>query len=612
MPTRSTAGARLRRIAGPASDALHGNRRSHALIVLAAIAALLCYVPVASLRGDGGAGGTALRLADVPVPVTDVRWTTAVRGGGAVQEAAVADLMTLLLAAAAGAVAVAILAMVSVSAARAWRRAGELVIRRSVGASRRDLLLSALAEALVATLIVAGPGLALAALATRLGAGAWPGAAGGWHLSVSLALGLVTAAIVVGAVAPVGGAATRRRLVDAEERTIPGFVPAIQLGLSLAVLMASVAILRRVPPDAPPAGAGAATATLHELDASALAPGARSAAFASLVARLEAMDGVGSVSLTSRRGHVGLGTIDFVKTDCDQCPVGGLLLPWRELYAAHFFVSGDTFRTQGARIVAGRGFTASDEGAATPVAVVNRFMAARYFANGDAVGRDIFVGSGIRSQRHQVVGVVDDARPSAFGGGGQPLEAVYLSVLQHPVAAADLLVRSSGAHPPGEAALIDALRGFPGIIRTGATTERAMLARESAPLGWFGRAFALEATAIFAIALAGTFTAMALWVRSLRAELALRRAMGATRGRILIHVLARAAGVGLRGAAVGAVFFTPVVLPEIERLVPGAPVWDPATLAIIAGLLAIAAAAGALLPARAALRAPPAAGLASG
>jgi hypothetical protein len=75
-------------------------------------------------------------------------------------------------------------------------------------------------------------------------------------------------------------------------------------------------------------------------------------------------------------------------------------------------------------------------------------------------------------------------------------------------------------------------------------------------------------------------------------------------------VLVRAAGVGLRGAVVGAVFFAPVVLPELERLMPGAEAWDPATLAVLAVILAVTALAGAVVPARAALRAPPAAGLA--
>ena len=532
------------------------------------------------------------------------------QAGGVTQQVAVDDLLLILFLASLGALAVAVLAMASVSAARAWRRAGELVIRRSVGASRRDLLLSALAEALAVTVAVGMAGTLLAAATARMALAAWPGTAGAWRLAPAAALGIVAATIVLAALAPVGAAASRR-LVDTAQRTIPGFIPAIQLGLSLALLMATVAVLRQ--PSIGGSGlAEAGDGDVYQIDAGAMPLEARASAFAALLDTLGKAEGVVAVSLTSPREHVGLGTIDFVKTDCGVCPVGGLLLPWRELYAAHFFVSGDTFRTQGAAIVAGRGFTAADGPGEEPVAVVNRYMAARYFENGDAVGRDIYVGSGIRSQRHEVIGVVDDARPAAFGAAAQPLEAVYLSVLQHPVARADLLVREAPGSRNGAASAAAAVIGAaPGIRRIATGSERELTRREAAPARWFGVGFGLEALAIFAIALVGTFTAMALWVRSLHHELALRRAVGAPRRRVLGWLLLQAAAVGLRGAVVGAVFFAPVLLPELERMMPGARVWDPRTLGVLAALLAVTALCGAILPARAALRNPPAAGLAS-
>ena len=140
-------------------------------------------MPVATLRGGAPAGADVLRLADTPVPSTDIRWTTAVQAGGVTQQVAVDDLLLILFLASLGALAVAVLAMASVSAARAWRRAGELVIRRSVGASRRDLLLSALAEALAVTVAVGMAGTLLAAATARMALAAWPGTAGAWRLA---------------------------------------------------------------------------------------------------------------------------------------------------------------------------------------------------------------------------------------------------------------------------------------------------------------------------------------------------------------------------------------------------------------------------------------------
>ena len=609
MRIAATRGAALRRIAGPAAEGLRADRWTLALVAVAAIAGLLAYVPASTLYRAAARGVGVLRLAYTPVPVTDIRWTTAVRGGGVTQQAAIDDLLLILYMAAIGALAVSVLAIVSVSAARAWRRARELVVRRAVGASRRNLLLSALAEALGVVLVAGGVGVLLAGGAMRVGVALWPGIAEGWRLAPVGALSVIGMTILLAAIAPVGAAASRR-LIDTDERAIPGFIPAVQLGLSLALLAASVAVLRRPIPGGQASTVGDENGVVYALDAGTLPIDQRASTFASLVSKLESTAGVVAVSLTSPRQPVGLGTVDFVKTDCGICPVGGILLPWRELYAAHFFVSGDTFRTQGARIVTGRGFTAGDSASAAPVAVVNRYLAARYFQNGEAVGRDISVGSGIRSQVHRVIGIVDDRRPAAFGGAAQPLEAVYLSVLQHPVAAADLVVRT--APGTGMAARVSAMVGaWPGIRGSVAGREPELRRREAVPTRWFGGALALEAIAIFGVAIVGTFTAMALWVRALRHELALRRAVGATRARVMAWVLARAAGVGIRGAVVGAVFFAPVVLPELERLMPGVRVWDAATFASLAGLLAVTALCGAMLPARRAVRRPPAAGLAS-
>jgi putative ABC transport system permease protein len=102
---------------------------------------------------------------------------------------------------------------------------------------------------------------------------------------------------------------------------------------------------------------------------------------------------------------------------------------------------------------------------------------------------------------------------------------------------------------------------------------------------------------------------MWLWVSSLLGELALRRAVGARRRRLIAHVLWRALLVAGGGVAFGS-WLGMMVWDAVSGLVAGLPSWDPGDVARLGVLLAVAAIAGAWLPAWRAVHTPPAAQLA--
>jgi hypothetical protein len=295
--------------------------------------------------------------------------------------------------------------------------------------------------------------------------------------------------------------------------------------------------------------------------------------------------------------------VDFAPTDCGNCWQGGLALPIHPVAVTHHLVSADTFRVLGLALVAGRGITDADGWGADHVAVVNQSLAARHFQQGEAVGRRILVG-GADAEWHKVVGVVRDQRPTGFGGGLEPPEAVYLSALQHPARSVDLFVSA----PADPAAVAAAEEGVRGSLGTGTRIRRVsaaeLAAAETAPLRWFGGMFAMEGWVLLTSATLGTFVVMRLWVMSRLYELGLRRAVGARRRAVFGFVMSRAAGVAIGGVAIG-LWLGLVVWGTLSTIVAGLPPLDLGAALRIAPLLMGGALAGAWLPAWQAARTQP-------
>jgi ABC-type antimicrobial peptide transport system permease subunit len=102
---------------------------------------------------------------------------------------------------------------------------------------------------------------------------------------------------------------------------------------------------------------------------------------------------------------------------------------------------------------------------------------------------------------------------------------------------------------------------------------------------------------------------MRMWLRGLSHELAIRRAVGATRRSITWWVLARAAWAGIAGTALGVFLYLTVMMPAVTELMNGVPVWDGRVAATSAALLVAAMMAGATVPLYRMLRQPVAGGL---
>lgn len=571
------------------------------LLAVTATLTIAALAPVASLFGNGERTvSTRLRPAGAAMSLDGLPIATPVVTPQELRQAAVSDLFGVLSAAGLALFLTAVITLFTLFFARASVRSGEIAVRRAVGASQRLLLAAALLEGvalLLAAMAVGGP---VGAAGAGLAAGGWSGtlSSAGW--TPALAAGLTLMAVLLGGAELPTLFARREKMVEAEATPVAFFFPALlQLGLCLITLTAGSLLVRHV-----------GRATLVDSNQPGLVypvenPASDAAARASHFQRL--LDTLGAtpataISLTAPGTVLGLGPVARITTNCGQCYEGGIYLRLKRPLATHHFVSPDSFRTLGIRVVAGRGVTAGDGWLAPRVAVVNRALAERHFQNGEAIGRELQVGDD-RDNWFTVVGVVEDPPARAMGAGKLPPSSVYLSILQAPPASAELLVRGAD---------LTALRPRITPVRLGEPTPlRAVHAGEAAPLKWFGRWTEFEGWVMVLLAGIGMFALARLWVVSLRPEIGIRRATGARRRHIVGMILGRAAGVGVLGVALGA-WFGPAAWLTLPALLPGLPAWDTGVLLAHGGSLVLLMMLGAAFPLWQAVRERPADLIASG
>ena len=583
-------------------DALRAYWPSAALIVAAGAVALAAVVPVVRLAESVENLGARLEFSTIRSSTLGFHWGSNASTPGDTQAQTIALLFQLLLVAAFATLILAALSILSISAARASARFPEIAVRRAVGASRRNLLSAALAEggvigtvALVVGIVAGSAGL-LAALA------GWPGSISPGSTGPGvLAVAAVAVIIVIGSLFQLVTTPSRR-IAEPNPQPIELYIPGLQLGMGLTVLVASTMLIRHaatvVEVKRGPGGNG----TVFEIAAPDSSMDRRGLRYVALLNQLHQYPGIRSASLMSPGTLVGLGMTDAITTDCGYCADGGIFIKWHVVVTTHQFVSADTFGALGIDRVEGRLLTDGDRWDSAPVAVISQTLARRHFQYGEPIGRQILLNLD-QPVWYTVVGVVKDREPEGFGGQIQPRSAIYLSALQHPPTDVDLLIRPGGnGFSPDQVNRAVADIGMRRATRVAA--EHEMLGREAGPLRWFGRWFSVLGWAMLLITTASTFVLMRIWVRSLRPEMGLHRAVGARRIHLLRYVLVRASVTALAGVLV-AVWFGPSLWDSLPEMVAGLEGWNMELVAPLALLLLGIAVAGAIVPAIQACRETP-------
>ncbi|HVS63332.1 MAG TPA: ABC transporter permease [Thermoanaerobaculia bacterium] len=322
-----------------------------------------------------------------------------------------------------------------------------------------------------------------------------------------------------------------------------------------------------------------------------LSPTELAIALTEIADRLSAIPGVTGISLASRLPVQNVGGSSTTVIEGYEPATGdeGAV----ELLVST--VSESYFRTLGIPLRAGRSFGAQDAADGAATALVNETAARRYWGDPQAA-----IGRRIRPQAQpdawiEVVGVVADSRVRTLTEPPTPL--LYRPLDQAPLASPYLIARSEG---PAEALVQELRANLDSIDPTLPVRAAGTLGAHVGEALLAPRALALVIGGFSAVAMLlasfGIHAVVAFSVASRTAELGVRVALGARRGRIVGLVVREvlttvAAGLvlGLAGAL--------AVMRLFDGLLFGVRGLDPLSFAAASAVLVLAAIAASFLPA---------------
>ena len=258
-------------------------------------------------------------------------------------------------------------------------------------------------------------------------------------------------------------------------------------------------------------------------------------------------------------------------------------------------VSAAYFATIGARLLTGRWFTEADNASHPLVAVVNRTFAQNYFPGKDAVGKHFRFDAS--QPPVEIVGVVEDLKEGSLESEVQ--SAIYIPFSQSPDSTFNVVARTQQA----PSSLLTSLEGAihqvdSDILVSGAETmedriqnlQSTYLHRSTA---WLAGGFAAIALLLSVIGLYGV---IAYSVSQRTREIGVRIALGASRNsvyRLIMTEGGRLIAVGVSVGLLGSVGAATLMRKLLFHTQP----WDGFTLAGVASVLIIFAAAACLIPA---------------
>jgi predicted permease len=332
-------------------------------------------------------------------------------------------------------------------------------------------------------------------------------------------------------------------------------------------------------------------------------PAARLEFFTRLEERVRVLPGVASVGLTTKL------PLDFGNAAPYRVAGRPEPQPGRAPTASIRTVTPAYFRTLGIRLLRGDVFDARRDSAAPRAVVVNETLARRAFGGEDPIGRLVYPGDD--PAPWTIVGVVGDVAIGKLEDQIPP--TIYFPFARRPEAVMRLAARTRGEGDGFEASLRRVVRELDPQLALSQERSMESLVTESPSV--FVRRFPLLLISAFAatalvLAVVGTYGVISYTVAQRGRELGIRLALGASQRSVVTLVMRRVvalAAVGIGVGLVGAAALSRLA----QALLFGVRADDPSSYAMAAGVLAIAAALAAAVPARRAARVDPALALRS-
>ncbi len=564
----------------------------------------------------------------VPEYVRDPGWGTRWNGplwpASQVQAAHFEKFVDVLVVVAALGFAAACLTVVILELIRASTRSHELALRAAVGASRRRQLRGLLGEGLLLAAVGSLCGLALALVGTHLARAHWP------HTVVSTGFGLPPWSVIIGFAFPALGvvpfsifaAAGVLRRTDLSgvllsgidgpgqgELILQDFLATVQLAASIALVVGAGLMVKSAAfgPQSAQRLHDPGSVLRYQLDLAQ--PNfsqavERANSYEALLDRVQALADVQAESLTTPGAWLGIGPLALMNAQCGRCYRSGVYVPTSPAYVRLHGVSPGFFRSLGVAVLEGRDFSHSDRVDTPPVMLVNRKFAKDHFERGEPIGRKVQIG-GLDDPWYEVVGVVDDLEGRGVGPNTRAVPVAYVSVLQDPPLAVDLLIRAHGDREALAPTVNQTIAGAGITPPARHSIMKSDLDYQAAPIRWIGVMLGLVGALVLMIAVYGTYSVMRFKVSRRRREIGVRRALGAGERDIVRAVVLQSLALTCIGAALGC-WAALVLAGWLNIFVPRLQAFDWAVYGGTVLSLSTAALVGGSLPARWAARVHPA------
>jgi len=308
-----------------------------------------------------------------------------------------------------------------------------------------------------------------------------------------------------------------------------------------------------------------------------------------MLEKLRTAPGVAGATITS---HLPMGDYGSGNTQ-DLAIPGYVPAKGEEMAAVTDFEGPDFFRTFSIPVLQGREFTAQDNATAPGVAVVNQWMAQRYWPKGDAIGHSVTV----NKRNWQIVGIVRNyTYHSADNVDPDPI--LYLPAAQHYVASPRIAIRSRTTADSVSPLLRRAVHDLDPALPLEDIRPETEVAGD---LYQFSRIPA-ELLAVFAIAslliaMIGLYAVTAYSVIERHREFALRMALGSTRSgvfRLVLRGNTLTASFGLIAGAAASI----AAVRLLRSMLFGVTPFDPVSFFAAALLLLFTVLVSGLIPAR--------------
>lgn len=502
--------------------------------------------------------------------------------------------------------------------ARGSARRHEMALRRALGATRGRLIRQVLHESVLLALVGAGLGAALALPATGLLVSMAPADvprldavdidAGVLTFAVlvavltGLATGLVPALAAARGAALTGLSSSDRTATSGPARqSARSVLVVVEVALVVVVVVATGLVVRsffhvlRV-------DTGFRTDRLLTLQIAvpgdaARSPDGRRAFYARFFETLTAVPGVVRAGGTTRLPLGGADSTTEIAREGSGLPIAEW--PVVDLRRALF----DYFATMEMPILRGRGFDERDGPDDPPVVVINQTLSRLLYGGASPVGERVQLGPNAGIASAAIIGVVADIRHRDLETAPSP--EVYIRAAQNPPVAPIIAIRTAGDPGTTAPAIRRALeQAFPDVPIGSLRAMQALRADAAAP-----RLFVTVLVSVFGslgltLAVAGVYGLTSLVAAARLRELAIRQALGAARPTVVWLVVGHSARVATLGLAIGlgiALLATPALGASLFGVRPA----DPATYALVAGVLLATTLIAAAVPAIRASRVDP-------